>query len=81
MAENGAPDPTARLVWRMSPWDGLVHAFRPENIGELTAEALCEHSALASRLTEQDGRRCFACLLLHGDELADRHDESNRWGT
>lgn len=81
MDDSYGPGPDVAPVWRRSPWDGLVHAFRPENIGEVTAEALCEHSALASRLTEEDGRRCHACLLLHGDELADRQGDANRWGS
>lgn len=80
MADDRRSGPAIALVWRLSPWDGLVHAFRPEKIGEVTAEALCEHSALANRLTDQDGRRCHACLLLHGDELAKRHGDANRWG-
>ncbi|HET9142983.1 TauD/TfdA family dioxygenase [Actinophytocola sp.] len=71
-----------RITWLLSPWDHLVHAFRVEKIGEVVAEALCEHSATASRLTDQDGRRCLACLLLHGDDLAGRHGEmTTRWGT
>lgn len=59
--------PAATLMWRLTPWDGLVHAFRPEDIGDVTAEALCEHSALADHLVDHDGPRCHACVLLQGN--------------
>ncbi|HEU5475832.1 MAG TPA: hypothetical protein VFV67_34785 [Actinophytocola sp.] len=56
----------AEPVWLTSPWDHLSHAFHPDMIGELTARAMCDHSALAARLAEPhpDDRRCLACLLL-----------------
>lgn len=75
------PDHRRRIAWLLSPWDHLVHAFRDDKIGEIVAEALCDHSATTSRLTNQDGRRCLACLLLHGDDLANLHGEMNRWST
>ena len=70
----------SHITWLLSPWYHLVHAFPDGKIGEVVAEALCEHSALASRLSDEDGRKCLACLLLHGDELAARHGDANRWG-
>jgi hypothetical protein len=78
MNGHASPEPGA-LVWRMSPWDNLVHGFRPERIGEVTAEAICSHSALTRRLTEEYGRLCQACVLLHGDELARRDSDADRF--
>jgi hypothetical protein len=78
---HAVPRQPGHITWLLSPWDHRVHAFRDEKIGEVVAEALCEHSATASRLTNQDGRRCLACLLLHGDDLATLQGETNRWGT
>ncbi|HEU5471638.1 MAG TPA: hypothetical protein VFV67_13370, partial [Actinophytocola sp.] len=48
------------------------HAFR--ELGEVASSAICTHSASTSHLTEpaDEHRRCQACLLLHGDDLADR---------
>lgn len=69
------------VVWRTSPWDHLVHGFAPDMIGELTAQALCDHSALAARLTQphHTDRKCLACLLLHGDTLAGQIGETDRY--
>jgi hypothetical protein len=67
------------LLWRKSPWDGNVHAFR--ELGEIASEAICEHSALTSRLqtpTNRD-RKCHACLLLHGLELSEKHGDADRY--
>lgn len=71
------------LIWLKSPWDHTVHAFRPDMVGEMTAEALCSHSALTGRLIEPGDvdRRCLACLLLHGDVLADRLGDRDRYAT
>jgi hypothetical protein len=66
-------------MWRTSPWDGLVHGFRPENIGNVTAEAICTHSTLTTHLTTDNGQLCQACALLHGDELAGRHGDPHRY--
>jgi hypothetical protein len=67
------------LIWKRSPWDHWVHGFR--ELGEFTSEAICEHSALTSRLSEpEDGdRRCLACLLLHGGDLVDRIGDRDRY--
>ena len=77
---HAARGQSSRINWLLSPWDQLVHAFPDEKIGEVVAEAMCSHSAMASHLSNEDGRRCLACLLLHGDELAAQHGEANRWG-
>lgn len=61
------------LTWKLSPWDHHVHGFR--ELGEVASEAICQHSALTSRLGQptDDDQRCLGCLLVHGGELADRH--------
>ena len=67
------------LIWKVSPWDHWVHAFR--EFGEIASEAICQHCAPTSRLnypTDND-RRCLGCLLLHGDELADRIGDRDRY--
>lgn len=59
--------------WKESPWDNRVHAFWPDQIGDTVAEALCKHSAVSKRLTENKGARlCQACALLVGDTFAER---------
>lgn len=40
------------VVWKTSPWDHRVHAFQPDMICEVTAEALCRHCTRTSRLAE-----------------------------
>lgn len=77
---RGAHRQTGRVRWLLSPWDHHVHAFPEEWIGEVVAEALCEHSALARRLSNEDGRKCLGCLLLHGDDLAEQHGDANQRG-
>jgi hypothetical protein len=67
------------LIWKVSPWDHWVHAFR--ELGEIASEAICGHCAPTSRLgapMDRD-RRCLGCLLLHGDELADRIGDRDRY--
>ena len=67
------------VFWKLSPWDRRVHAFRA--LGDVVSEAVCQHSALTSRLAEpgDHDRRCQACLLLHGDELADHYGDADRY--
>lgn len=70
-------------MWRLSPWDWRVHAFPEDELTKKSARALCTHSALTRRLQEaamDDSRRCHPCFLFHGDELASRHGDANRWG-
>lgn len=70
--------------WWRSAYDDQVHAFRAEQASERFAEALCEHSVPAQKITLSDeGRRCMACLLIFGDMLADCHAEQHidvAWG-
>lgn len=66
--------------WYLSQWDNQVHAF-PERQPSLTySEALCEHTVPNTRvICTHEGVRCTACLLIHGDELADRQGDGARW--
>jgi hypothetical protein len=66
----------SHMHWLLSPWDHQVHAFPDDKIGDVTAEAICTHSALVSRLSNKDGRKCLGCVLLYGDELTGRHGEA-----
>lgn len=67
------------LIWRLSPWDHRVHAFRA--LAPVASEAICSHSALTIRLREpsETDRKCQACMLLHGVELAERHGDADRY--
>lgn len=67
------------LIWRLSPWDLRVHAFR--TLTAVASEAICTHSALTTRLREPNDadRKCHACMLLHGIELAERHGDADRY--
>jgi hypothetical protein len=55
---------TESVMWRLSPRDHTVHAFRV--LGELVSQAICAHCALTQRLTEpgEDNRRCLGCLMI-----------------
>lgn len=66
--------------WCLSQWDNQVHAFPEDQRSPSYSEALCEHSAPNTRITRTDkGARCVACLLIHGDALADRLGDAARW--
>jgi hypothetical protein len=69
-----------RLEWWVSHWDHQVHAFR--KLSEIASEAICTHTALTAKLTEpgDTDKPCIACLLVHGNDLADQHDETAQWG-
>lgn len=75
-----SPEWPPDLLWRQSPWDHLVHAFR--ELGEISSAAICDHSAPTSRLIDPlpGARRCVACLLIHGGDLADQHGDGEQWG-
>jgi len=69
-------DPVAAYLWKVSPWDHKAHAYdRP--LGEVTAAAICTHSAGTDRLHKYDGvtPRCPGCLVVIGERLADRQAE------
>lgn len=67
------------LMWKVSNWDHKVHGFR--TLGEVASEAICTHSALTKKLTDNDGshRWCHACQLIHGDELAAKLGDAGQW--
>jgi hypothetical protein len=66
------------LVWRQSPWDHRVHAYR--EFGDVTCEAVCGHCAPTSRVIVPlpDARACLGCQLLVGDMLADQQNDTWR---
>lgn len=68
------------LLWRES-WDHYAHGFR--TFGELTSTGLCGHDTRTSSLPSKDPpdyiRRCVACLLIHGQELAARRGDGTDW--
>lgn len=73
---------TGRLpeyLWRVSNWDHRVHAFR--QLGEVSSTAVCSHSALTNKLTEdaKNTNRCLACVIIVGGEMADRGGEPGRY--
>lgn len=72
-------EPFTELHWRLSPWDRHVHAF--QTLGEVVSEAVCSHSALTRRLAEpvSEDRRCYGCLFLHGDDLANHYGDLDRY--
>lgn len=68
------------VTWRVSGYDLQSHAFH--TLGEITtfSEALCEHSVPTDRLVGERGeKRCIACLLIHGGDLADRGGDPGGW--
>ncbi|HEU5475722.1 MAG TPA: hypothetical protein VFV67_34205 [Actinophytocola sp.] len=71
---------TTTVVWMRSEYDRRLHAFDPDKIGSEFAEALCDHSAPVKCLQRTEtGTRCYACLLLHGADLADNQGEAAKW--
>jgi hypothetical protein len=71
---------TPGLEWWVSHWDHQVHAFR--TLTEIASEAICTHTALTAKLTRpgDTAKPCIACLLVHGNDLADQHGEAAQWG-
>ncbi|MGH3860853.1 hypothetical protein [Actinokineospora sp.] len=74
--------PTATTVqadeprWYLSRYDDHVHAFDPDQSSTAYSAALCSHTAPNTRIICTDhGTRCLACLLIHGDQLADRNGD------
>jgi hypothetical protein len=68
------------VLWRISGSDLQEHGFYEIHEGVNVSEALCTHSVPSDRLVEgqRDGiaaPRCVACLLIHGNDLADRHGD------
>ncbi|MGB3444327.1 MAG: hypothetical protein WBA97_36775 [Actinophytocola sp.] len=79
MGRHSDPAWPGDLLWRQSPWNHFVHAF--PQMGEISSAAICDHCAPTSRLIDPlpGGKPCLACLLLHGGDLADTHEERDRW--
>jgi hypothetical protein len=72
------------VVWLISGNDFQEHAFHDVDETKGFLEALCEHSVQPDRLvnpneTALTAKRCVACLLIHGDELADQHGDDTDW--
>lgn len=62
--------------WFLSRYDDKVHAFEIDQSSPCFSEALCSHTAPNTRVICTDaGERCLACLLIHGDRLADRQGD------
>lgn len=68
------------VEWLVSPWDERSHAF--DDKGEVTARAVCTHSAPTGRLAAPtvDNPKCLICLVTHGLELAELHDRADSRG-
>ena len=59
--------------WRRSDADQRVHAFRADDAVGTFREAACELSVPVTKIKRtHEGARCLPCLLIIGDELAQR---------
>ncbi len=59
--------------WRLSGYDGRVHAFPADERPASFVHAACEQTVPYSKLARTHaGARCLPCLLVIGDELARR---------
>lgn len=72
------------VVWLISGHDFQEHAFYEVDRSRDFLEALCEHSVPQARLVDPNDtvltpRRCVACLLIHGGDLADQHETDGRF--
>jgi len=68
------------VTWMVSSYDLTSHAFR--DLGDIIgfSEALCSHSVPTDRVVGERGeKRCIACLLIHGGDLADRGGDPGGW--
>lgn len=68
------------VVWLISGNDFQTHAFYDVDKAVGFLEALCEHSVPPDRLVDPKDtaltpRRCVACLLMHGNDLANEHGD------
>lgn len=63
-----------KWAWRLSRYDGRVHAFVTEDRPASFLEAACSHSAPIDKVARgHTGPRCIMCLLVVGDHLAEHH--------
>lgn len=55
--------PAARYEWWVSPWDRRAHAY--QQVGDVTAAAICGHSAVTANLIVDDGAasECLGCVV------------------
>jgi hypothetical protein len=70
----------SELLWRVSGYDGKVHAFT--ELGASFSEALCSHSIPTGHLSDPDGRhalRCVVCLLVFGGDLVAKRGDPGGW--
>lgn len=65
------------LDWLLSTYDQQVHAFPTEQDSAVYRAAKCDHTAPTTRVINTDeGRKCIACLVIVGDELAQKLGDS-----
>lgn len=63
-----------RWSWEFSGYDERVHAFERAGGVASFVEAACSHSVPFAKVVRgHEGARCFACLLIVGDHLAEYH--------
>ncbi len=72
------------VMWLISGHDFRVHAFYEVDSSQDFLEALCEHTVPRVRLVDPKDSalsppQCVACLLIHGDDLADQHEADGRF--
>lgn len=77
--QHATHGPVAHYEWRVSPWDHKAHAYRA--LGEVTSEAICQHSSSTKRLGKDDGtaHRCPGCLVAIGQELVEQRGDVTNW--
>lgn len=64
---------TGAWHWRRTDADQRVHAFPADDGVGTFWETACGQTVLASKLKRtHEGARCVACLLIVGDQLAER---------
>jgi hypothetical protein len=80
-----------QIVWLVSDYDNLEHAFHADSITPDAAylEALCKHSAPPDHLAKSSDTviaadTCIECVLKHAEDvaaatLADLTSEQLRW--
>jgi hypothetical protein len=68
-------DMTGAWHWRRSDADQRVHAFRDDEGIGFFVEAACAYTVPGSKIKRtHEGARCVSCLLIVGDQLAQRLD-------
>ena len=72
------------VTWLISGYDFEEHGFYDPEPDANYRVALCTHSAPIDRLvtpnkTDLAPRRCTACLLVFGHDVAEQHGDSGPW--